>query len=76
MIRYALNCEQGHTFESWFQNSAAYDKQAKRGLRLDQGGKSNHGAAAVSLRYRDLSGRSDAAHSAFASSTLAHSCAG
>ncbi len=32
MIRYALNCGQGHTFESWFQNSAAYDKQAKRGL--------------------------------------------
>jgi hypothetical protein len=32
MIRYALNCEQGHAFESWFQNSAAYDKQKKRGL--------------------------------------------
>ena len=32
MIRYALNCEHGHTFESWFQNSAAYDKQAKRAL--------------------------------------------
>ncbi len=32
MIRYALNCERGHSFESWFQNSAAYDKQAKRGL--------------------------------------------
>ncbi|HZP79951.1 MAG TPA: DUF1178 family protein [Pseudolabrys sp.] len=32
MIRYALVCEQQHTFESWFQNSAAYDKQAKRGL--------------------------------------------
>jgi len=32
MIRYALTCEQGHTFESWFQNSAAHDKQAKRGL--------------------------------------------
>ncbi len=32
MIRYALNCEQGHVFESWFQNSAAYDKQAKRSL--------------------------------------------
>ncbi len=32
MIRYALACDQGHTFESWFQNSAAYDKQAKRGL--------------------------------------------
>jgi hypothetical protein len=32
MIRYALNCEKGHAFDSWFQNSAAYDKQAKRGL--------------------------------------------
>ena len=32
MIRYALICEQGHQFESWFQDSAAYDKQAKRGL--------------------------------------------
>jgi hypothetical protein len=32
MIRYALNCEHGHAFESWFQNSVAYDKQAKRGL--------------------------------------------
>jgi hypothetical protein len=32
MIRYALNCEHGHTFESWFASSAAYDKQAKRAL--------------------------------------------
>ena len=32
MIRYALNCDQGHAFESWFQSSAAYDKQAKRAL--------------------------------------------
>jgi len=32
MIHYALVCESGHEFESWFQNSAAYDKQAKRGL--------------------------------------------
>ncbi len=32
MIRYALACERGHDFESWFQDSAAYDKQAKRGL--------------------------------------------
>ena len=32
MIRYALSCDRGHNFESWFQNSAAYDKQAKRGL--------------------------------------------
>jgi hypothetical protein len=27
-----LACSKGHTFESWFANSAAYDKQAKRGL--------------------------------------------
>ena len=32
MIHYALICKQGHQFESWFQDSAAYDKQAKRGL--------------------------------------------
>ena len=32
MIRYALHCAKGHSFESWFQNSAAYDKQAKRAL--------------------------------------------
>jgi hypothetical protein len=32
MIRYALQCEHGHAFESWFKNSAAYDKQAKRNL--------------------------------------------
>jgi hypothetical protein len=32
MIRYTLNCEKGHAFDSWFQDSAAYDKQAKRGL--------------------------------------------
>ncbi len=32
MIRYALGCDKGHAFESWFRDSAAYDKQAKRGL--------------------------------------------
>ena len=32
MIRYALVCDQGHAFESWFADSAAYDKQGKRGL--------------------------------------------
>ena len=31
MIRYALVCDKGHSFESWFQDSAVYDKQAKRG---------------------------------------------
>jgi hypothetical protein len=32
MIRYALVCDHGHGFESWFADSAAYDKQAKRKL--------------------------------------------
>jgi hypothetical protein len=32
MIRYALACERGHSFESWFANSTAYDKQVKHGL--------------------------------------------
>jgi hypothetical protein len=32
MIRYNLVCAKGHEFESWFANSAAYDKQARRGL--------------------------------------------
>src|SRR5262249_36757850 len=32
MIHYALVCQQGHDFESWFQDSATYDKQVKRGL--------------------------------------------
>jgi hypothetical protein len=32
MIRYALTCERGHAFESWFADSATFDKQAKRKL--------------------------------------------
>ena len=32
MILYNLICERRHEFESWFPSSAAYDKQAKRGL--------------------------------------------
>jgi hypothetical protein len=32
MIRYALRCEEGHEFETWFENSAAFDKQAARKL--------------------------------------------
>ena len=32
MIHYALVCDKGHNFESWFPSSAAFDKQAKRGL--------------------------------------------
>lgn len=32
MIRYALKCSEGHSFESWFQSAAAYDALAARGL--------------------------------------------
>jgi hypothetical protein len=32
MIRYALNCEHGHQFESWFADSAAFERQARRKL--------------------------------------------
>jgi hypothetical protein len=32
MIRYALACNRGHSFESWFQNSSAYDDQVKNKL--------------------------------------------
>jgi len=32
MIRYALVCDRGHEFESWFQDSVAFDRQAKRAL--------------------------------------------
>lgn len=32
MIKYALQCERGHGFESWFPDSAAYETQRKRGL--------------------------------------------
>lgn len=32
MIRYALNCSNGHSFESWFQSAAAFDALAERGM--------------------------------------------
>jgi hypothetical protein len=32
MICYALRCDKGHDFESWFQTSTAFDSQRKRKL--------------------------------------------
>ena len=32
MIKYQLICDQNHEFEGWFENSAAYDEQARNGL--------------------------------------------
>ncbi|MDB5589721.1 DUF1178 family protein [Enterovirga sp.] len=32
MIRYALACDGGHEFESWFPSASSYDAQVERGL--------------------------------------------
>jgi hypothetical protein len=32
MIRYALRCDHDHAFESWFQDSSAFDSQVRRKL--------------------------------------------
>ena len=32
MIKYNLECEEGHRFDAWFRNSEAFDRQAKRNL--------------------------------------------
>ncbi len=32
MIKYALQCPDGHVFEGWFGSSSEYDDQAARGL--------------------------------------------
>ena len=32
MIKFALSCERGHEFESWFPDGADYESQARRGL--------------------------------------------
>lgn len=32
MIRYALQCDKGHAFDSWFSDSLGYETQRKRGL--------------------------------------------
>lgn len=32
MIKYALNCADGHAFDSWFPDSGSYETQRKRGF--------------------------------------------
>ncbi len=32
MIAYDLQCSQGHAFEGWFEDSAAFEKQSEQGL--------------------------------------------
>ena len=32
MIQYSLQCSNGHRYEAWFKNAAAYDEQQARGI--------------------------------------------
>ena len=32
MIQYALHCSNGHRYDAWFKNAAAFDEQQARGL--------------------------------------------
>lgn len=32
MIQYSLSCRNGHSFDAWFANAAAFDSQQARGL--------------------------------------------
>lgn len=32
MIQYALKCSEGHSFDSWFQSAAAFDKLQRAGM--------------------------------------------
>ena len=32
MIQYALQCSNGHRYDAWFKNAAAYDEQQARGI--------------------------------------------
>lgn len=32
VIQYALQCSNGHRFDAWFKNAAAYDEQRARGI--------------------------------------------
>ncbi len=32
MIKYTLQCQDGHQFESWFQNASAFEKLATAGM--------------------------------------------
>jgi hypothetical protein len=32
VIRFTLNCDQGHSFEGWFRNNEDFDTQSKRGF--------------------------------------------
>jgi hypothetical protein len=56
MLRYSLICQDGHEFEGWFRDSAAYETQAKRGLlncALCGSGKVGKAVMAPAIARRD-----------------------
>jgi hypothetical protein len=59
MLRYSLICGDGHEFEGWFRDSAAYEMQSRRGLlHCAACGSSKVGKAvmapAIARRDRDI----------------------
>jgi len=72
MIRYSLACKKGHAFESWFQDSAAFEKQAKRGLvSCPQCGSSEVSKAIMAPQVSDSKRRRKAATKAAAETIMA-----
>jgi hypothetical protein len=47
MIKYALNCDNGHTFESWFRSADDFDEQARKALVECPACRSTHVTKAV-----------------------------
>ncbi|HWM82249.1 MAG TPA: DUF1178 family protein [Pseudolabrys sp.] len=72
MIRYSLACKKEHAFESWFQDSAAFEKQAKRGLvSCPQCGSSEVSKAIMAPQVSDSKRRRKAATKAAAETIMA-----
>ncbi|MBI1359116.1 MAG: DUF1178 family protein [Alphaproteobacteria bacterium] len=67
MIRYALRCIGGHEFEAWFSNSAAYDRQEKRGqIECPDCGSRDVSKQIMAPAVRDSGGKSDPSRDAIA----------
>jgi hypothetical protein len=67
MIRYTLRCEAGHSFESWFQSSSAYESQERRHLiNCPNCGSANVERAIMAPRIVGKKGREKAAPEAAA----------
>ena len=81
MIKYALICDQGHTFESWFSNAEGYETQVKRGFvecptcQTKQVSKAMMAPSVSTSRRKDAIRAQTAAMTAAAMQAQAHSAA-